>query len=228
MGDNFNPNEWEEPTTQETQEDIEPIAWGKKRTGAVAIAIILLLIVICFFIRGCSISKRTNKSTVTESTNVVTESISIEDSSNDSEVTTEISENSTVEEDVESVSAEEITTEVLTEVSTTEVITTEQTTVEVTESEGSNENILIEVQEPALSDTMTVSGVVSGKSIYTINNNYLYEVRIILVMGNDQNVFCSYYCPRKTWDALSTGASLNVTYQVDSLGGISISTISSN
>jgi len=223
MDGNFNPNDFE-PDNTTPQEDIEPVAWSKKKTGAVFIALLVLILVILLFVRSCSISKRINKSSTTESAKVTTEALILEDVSNGNEVSVENSDNSVVDLTTESVSADEIATEVSTEVVTTESGSTEQVSTEV----AKEDNSLVEVQEPVLGEPITSSGVVSGKSIYYVKDSYLYEVRLILVMGNDQNIFCSYYCPRKTWDALATGDSLKVTYQMDSLGGISITTISNN
>ena len=171
MDGNFDPNDFEQNNNQ--QEEVEPIAWSKKKTGAVFIAFLVLILVILLFVRSCSISKKINKSSTTESIKVTTEALILEDVSNGGDVSVNNSDNSVVDLTTESVSSEIITTEISTVSATTESVVTEQP-----KQEG---NVLVEVQEPALGEPVTASGVVSGKSIYYVGDSYLYEVRLILV-----------------------------------------------
>jgi len=150
MDGNFNPNDFE-PDNTTPQEDIEPVAWSKKKTGAVFIALLVLILVILLFVRSCSISKRINKSSTTESAKVTTEALILEDVSNGNEVSVENSDNSVVDLTTESVSADEIATEVSTEVVTTESGSTEQVSTEV----AKEDNSLVEVQEPVLGEPIT-------------------------------------------------------------------------
>ena len=80
--------------------------------------------------------------------------------------------------------------------------------------------------EPVLGAEVETSGIVSGMSMYRVGSSYTYGVNIILVTGNDANVECSYFCPRNTYSALEVGDSLVVKYQMDSMGNVSISSIS--
>lgn len=80
--------------------------------------------------------------------------------------------------------------------------------------------------EPRLGAEIVVSGIVKGKSMYKVGDSYTYGVRLILVTGNDVNIECTYFCPKKTADALEIGDSLNVSYQCDSAGTVCVVSIS--
>lgn len=90
----------------------------------------------------------------------------------------------------------------------------------------SEEGLLPLTQEPALNGEVTTSGMVSGKGMYKIGNSYTYGVNIIIVTGNDAKLDCQYFCPRNTYSALGIGDAITVTYQMDYVGNVSISSIS--
>lgn len=70
------------------------------------------------------------------------------------------------------------------------------------------------------------NGIVKGISMYKVGDSYTYGVNLILVVGNDENLECTYFCPKKTADALGIGMSLVVSYQCDSVGNICVVSIS--
>lgn len=80
--------------------------------------------------------------------------------------------------------------------------------------------------EPNLGAEITVSGMVKSKLMYRVGDSYTYGVGLILVTGNGVNVECTYFCPKKTADALGVGDSLNVTYCCDSVGTVCVVSIS--
>jgi hypothetical protein len=82
--------------------------------------------------------------------------------------------------------------------------------------------------EPALGAEITSSGMVKGLYMYKIGGSYTYGVNLLLLTGNDSSIECYYFCPRKTYSALSIGDSLSVTYQQDSMGNVSVMSISKN
>ena len=92
-----------------------------------------------------------------------------------------------------------------------------------TEEKAEFEHLMV---EPNLGAEITVSGIVKGKSMYRVGDSYTYGVRLILVTGNDVDLECTYFCPKKTADALEVGDSLNVIYRCDSVGTVCVVSIS--
>ena len=86
---------------------------------------------------------------------------------------------------------------------------------------------LVEVAEPVLNPEVESTGMVLNKSIYLLGSSYLYEVEMLVLVGEDGNYAdMRYYCPKNTFDALNIGDNVYVTYQTSSDGSYSISTIS--
>lgn len=230
-GNDWTPPYMEEGTTENTPnvDDIEPVSWDKKKTGAVLLTVIFMLIIILLTVRGCSITKKSESFSVTKNTESSTVRDISEGSSNNVEKQSTKSENSSENGEGEVVlESENLTSEneVNKDTSTGSANASNVTVVSDSTRLDTREGSLQEVSEPNLSEPLSSTGMVSGKKIYKIDNSYLYEIRLILVFGNEENVLCSYYCPRKTYDALETGTSVNVEYQVDTEGVISITSIS--
>lgn len=93
----------------------------------------------------------------------------------------------------------------------------------VAEDKAEFEHLMV---EPNLGAEITVSGIVKGKSMYRVGDSYTYGVRLILVTGNGVDLDCTYFCPKKTADALEVGDSLNVIYRCDSVGTVCVVSIS--
>lgn len=91
---------------------------------------------------------------------------------------------------------------------------------------GESSDGLSEVVEPVFSKVIKTSGIVSDKNVYMMGNSYVYEIKILMVISDGVNETCSYFCPKKTYDALKTSDTVSVSYQVDNAGNISVSTIS--
>lgn len=244
MGNNYDDSEWSkedlgeensESTTglmsdNDEEPEIEPVAFSKAKTCVIALIFIFMIVIILLTVRGCSIQRKSEipaESGNTESTTV--EEIT-EDTSNNVENDINNSQNSTESTEVEPLSEEEIVTTEIPEVNKDEVPDNvkENSEEEIKDKKDiiDSNTSLTEVQDPSLSEVLNSTGIVSGKKIYKIGNGYLYEIRLIMVMGNDENTFASYYCPRKTFDALESGSSVNIEYQLDSTGCISITSIS--
>lgn len=80
-----------------------------------------------------------------------------------------------------------------------------------------------EVDEPELGEKGTTSSVVASKQIFTVKDTcYAYLVNLVVLTKNNDAITLQYFCPRKTYDALSKGESVNIEYQRDSDGRISI------
>lgn len=89
----------------------------------------------------------------------------------------------------------------------------------------SKDGAFAEVADPVLSEIYSDFGMVVGKHIYVKGGSYIYGVNVSVVI-NESSVMAEYFCPRKTYEGLSSGDSLKVQYQLDSTGNISIYSIS--
>jgi len=82
------------------------------------------------------------------------------------------------------------------------------------------------VDEPVLKGINETEALVSGKSSYMLDGkSYVYSIKIILPQGEGFDII-DYFCPKKTYDAVSSGESIKLDYQVDEEGRISINSIS--
>lgn len=203
--------------------------WSKKQTGAVIITITFMLIIILFTVRGCSIRKNPqNFSSSTQSVNSVKLQQDTTDGNgeeNASNIDVSLAKTGVVD---SSPSADNSNVNLTNDTSNGSEIS-ESSSVNVDSQNASPDDAIvegdngsIEVGEPALSDIMTVLGMVSGKYIYKNKYGYLYEIRLIVAIGNGENVFSTYYCAKKSWDALQVGEGVSVQYQCDNAGNISI------
>lgn len=198
-----------EENTQD--EEVEEVHLSKKKTGIILVGVLVVVLIILFSIKGCSITKKVKApSNSTTSTNRVNQS-SLETTSKMVEVQSKNEEKTTVFVESSSSSSEGI-----------KVGNSEESTTEKVNSDISFEK----VNEPVLSKGINTSGIVSGKSIYKVGNSYMYAISLVIVTGNENNSPCKYFCPKNTWDALSIGDTVKTTFQSDSQGNISINTIS--
>lgn len=186
--------------------EVKPVAMGKKAVGGILILLLVFAIILCFVFRGCSVSKKVEGTSNTKNT--------------ENRVSTE-SKPMPTESAVSSNNSVENTTEFLESVSTLPNVNNYETIVSPEGTGG-----LVEVAIPSLTSVKSTSGMVSGKKVYKIEDSYVYEVSIITLTGTDTNVVCKYFCPKKSYDALSMGDSVKVQYQVDSNNGISIYSLS--
>lgn len=90
-------------------------------------------------------------------------------------------------------------------------------------SEGSGS--FREVKEPVLGDSRETTVLVSGKDSYLVDDiSYTYSLSLIFP-DEDKYSIVKYFCPKKTYDAVKSGDSLKVTYQLDSEGTLSITSV---
>lgn len=221
----------------EEEEEVKPVKLSKKSTSTICVvlAIICIIVLICF--RGCSITKEVKSSSNTTDTSISVQESSDSTATKGGDISEKNEEKSSSSEDVNSSLAEESksTEKVVkdedtesTEVKNSGVTRGTATVVEQnTESIGvQSSSVLKEVQEPVLNDEIQSTGLVSSKSVYQVGDSYLYEIKILTLKGDNQDLTCKYYCPKKTWDALSVGDSISITYQMDSMGNTSVLSIS--
>jgi len=223
-------------------EEVKPVKLSKKTTGIVLIAFLLILLLVICTIKGCSISKEPVKIANTETTTKpkvqqttpktgdvdANNSENVPNNSSTSVATPNGNNSTNTGSNNQGTSQPQVQTPIqqqnpVPNQQQTQVPnqTTTQQPVQV------NSNTLQKVDENVvLSNKLTATGIVTSKSIYMKETAYLYEVGIVVVTGNGTSTVCKYYCPRNSYDAVSMGTSLSVTYQLDGNGNISINTIS--
>lgn len=222
------------------QNDGEPVKLSKMKTCVIFVAFLVVVMIVIMTVRSLSVSREVNSSqneqtvetqqntsqnditSTGESDNKNSEDLADSDesstSSSASAEDTNLSENSsdsTVDSDN---SSQQGTTE------TPIKEEPEATTTEPTDVTGNN--TLQEVSEPQLSESIKVQAVVSSKSIYLTGNSYVYQVDFLVLTDDNGNyTTLPYYCPKTTYDALTKGDSVNVEYQVDSSGNVSVASV---
>lgn len=219
-----------EGTVQQQQEEIAPVKLSKGKALAVVIVFIVLVIFILKVLDGVSLTKNTGTPVQNQEVQSTTEENNTASAVNGGDSVVENSDNSAVSSEVESTSSEisNIENNVGSE-SNTGVGVIEG---EIVESKEVEEEVQVSAEfehlsvEPVMGSEVTVSGIVKGISMYRVGSSYTYGVNLILVVGNDTNIECTYFCPKKTADALDIGTSLNVIYQSDSAGNICVVSIS--
>lgn len=215
-------NEEDSNSSEDEQQEIESVSWSKKKTGAVVMTLIFIALIIAITVKSCSITKREKNGSNVKSTVTMETGSTYNISSNNGEKDSNKSENSSESVGSDSSAVEEGKTEESSSSSTTEVTIVDKTS---TEAIPTNEET-VDTVEPSLGEALTTSAIVSGKKVHLVEDNYLYDVRLLFVVGNGDSRLCSYFCPRKTYDALSTGDTVTVEYQLDAEGNMSITTIS--
>lgn len=212
----------EDNSSEDSQQEVESVSWSKKKTGVVAMTLVFIALIIAITAKSCSVTKREKNGSNVKSS-VTTETGSTYNiSSNNGEKESNKSENSSESVGSDSSAVEEGKTEESSSSLTTEVVVVDNAS---TEAIPANEET-VDTAEPSLGETLTTSAIVSGKKVHLVEDNYLYDIRLLFVVGNGDSRICSYFCPRKTYDALSTGDTVTVEYQLDAEGNMSITTIS--
>lgn len=217
-----------ENLNQEPQEDdIEPVKLGKRKTGIICVVVIFCAILVCLTVRGCSISKEVKSPSSSSDVTISQEENNGKTPTNVKDTEVKNSENTSSSTESSNTLSKDVTKD-NSEVKDSEIVVMQEPTTNTTSNEGadSNSKSLTAVDNPILGSSIDTTGIVSGKATYLIGASYLYEVSIVVVTGNNESAICKYYCPKNTYDALSMGDSLSVTYQADSTGNSSISTIS--
>ena len=92
-------------------------------------------------------------------------------------------------------------------------------------SEESGCKEIVGVGEPVLGEIYDISAIVSGKSVYSIDNeSYAYTLNIIIPAGDEYKVV-NHFCSKKIYDGVNTGETVQVSLQFSEEGLISILTI---
>lgn len=215
------------------EQEITPVKLSKGKVLAILIFGIVILIFVLIVLDGVSIKKNTGTPVQkTEVSETAQQSVS-PTVSNGGDVSSEISESSVVSSESTLSSSEETNSSVSTSIEeTVEVVSDESILIQGEVIEQKEDEVVSKAEfehlevEPMLGAEITVSGMVKGKSMYRVKDSYTYGVNLILITGNDTNLECTYFCPKKTADALNIGDSLNVIYACDSNGNVCVVSIS--
>lgn len=219
---------------QEFKED-KPIHLNKKKSGLIVAILFMVIIIAILFFRGCSVSKEVNspqgdqtrevveeESNQNESITIETESESDEKSAKSDESSTSSSQESNTGSQINSFNQNQVS-----EPQSQQGSASESQNTSNNKTSSSPEGISItEVSDPVLSDVIESSGMVSSKNIYLSNGgSYVYSINLLVLQGDDSYATVEYFCPKTTYDAVTTGDTLIVTYQSDSNGNISINSV---
>lgn len=219
---------------QEFKED-KPIHLNKKKSGLIVAILFMVIIIAILFFRGCSVSKEVNspqgdqtqevveeESNQSESITIETESESDEKSAKSDESSTSSSQEFNTGGQINSSNQNQVPESQSQQDSDSESQNTSNN-----KTSSSPEGISItEVSDPVLSDVIESSGMVSSKNIYLSNGgSYVYSINLLVLQGDDSYATVEYFCPKTTYDAVTTGDTLIVSYQSDSNGNISINSV---
>lgn len=188
------------------EQEVKPVKVGRGATIFLVVGACIVLFILVLTIRGCSISKNVNSGSYEQSYETLPTQPLLYPTEGPRETTKPVQ--NSPENECSVPTPEENST------------SGNESTPTIKEPNGFSE-----VAEPVLSSVKTSYGMVVGKHIYTKGGSYIYGVNISVVIG-DESVSVEYFCPRKTYDGLNSGDSLNVAYQVDSNGNISVYSIS--
>ena len=230
----LNLNEDQSESNDSTIEDIKPVKIGKG--GVVVICIIFFSLIFIFSILsvGWFSGGKSNKK--------VDEGIPVEISG---EGSTESYENSPTSESSTSISAssnssaeenhsnlEKVHKNVSADSSNYED-TVKNDVIKPVENEISNSVEksgfdLTPVREPVFSESGEAVAKIISKDIFKNGISYIYSVKIAFVSVSENSVYSDvrYFCPRKTYDALSLGDEVSVEYDLAEDGTMSIVSMS--
>lgn len=220
----------ESPDTQGNADssNVEPVKLGRLATTAILIVGVVIVIIILLTIKSCSLERvgsNTNSSVQRENASFIEPENRVEYSSSEGMISFEnVVDSSTIFYDSESFLEEVESTS--SEKSKSEKISNAEAPSIASTVEGSNNNDdLFEVAEPSLSSELQSKGIVIAKHSYLYKGSYVYGISISMLIGETSETV-QYFCPKKTYDALNSMDTVNIVYQLDSSGNISVMTIS--
>lgn len=201
-----------------------------KKAGITIFSLLIMFIIILLTVRGCTISKKSEQKDVQNSQPEVVlqeKNNTTEKENKDKEESEKVKEDSknTVSNTEKSGIDEEETPSVESSRENVDSVNTSNSNGVSSNSTNSN-NSFIEIGEPVLGESITVNALVSSKKSYLVDGkSYAYSIGILLPNEDGYDIV-NYYCPKKTYDAISSGESIKVDYQVDESGKVSINSIS--
>lgn len=204
--------------------DVKPVKLSRGATTALLVVGVFIIMILVITIRSCTIEQKqgTNGGTK-EVKNSVSTPISniIESSTNYAENN---SQNLVISNDVTSTSNDNSISVNSNIVSSVDGNVISSVNSEVVSNTISDDNML-EVAQPELSKEIESKGIVLSKHSYLYKNSYIYGITISVMVG-DKTQSVQYFCPKKTFDSIESVDTVNVIYQMDSNGVVSITSIS--
>lgn len=211
--DGYSENNNEEQQEEQVQE--EPVGkLSRGKTVIVVIGLLIVLLIAVITIHSCSVQKKVTTSEPIQTAGYTEQNVA----QNYSEVPVETQEIYNYSAEVTPTS-DGINTFVNSDVNVQQEVYTEPEVI-------TNGLTLTEVSNPSLSDIFTAQGVVFDKKQYLFNDSYIYNIVLMINISEDQIVQTNYFCPKKTFDALYVPAPLQVEYQYDEYGRVSVNSIS--
>lgn len=201
-----------------------------KKAGITIFSLLIMFIIILLTVRGCTISKKSEQKDVQNSQPEVVlqeKNNTTEKENKDKEESEKVKEDSknTLSNTEKSGIDEEETPSVESSRENVDSVNTSNSNGVSSNSTNSN-NSFIEIGEPVLGESITVNALVSSKKSYLVDGkSYAYSIGVLLPNEDGYDIV-NYYCPKKTYDAISSGESIKVDYQVDESGKVSINSIS--
>lgn len=202
-----------------SNQDVKPVKLSKLATAGIVVGVAVVAFILVMTLRSCSIEKKVNSTQSTEPAIVATQ-VSPEQAEKPVDAIPKKPDSIQNNQEVAPTSVEVVNPTVSQQVSPTEAVTGKD------QPQGAaGDSGLVEVVPPILGDAQQSKGIVVAKHSYLYQSSYVYGVSIsVLVNENAQTV--QYFCPKKTFDALNSTDAVNVVYQRDSAGLISIISIS--
>ena len=206
-----------------------------KKAGITIFSLIITLVIILLTVRGCSFSKKTDENVSKNNQNNVVlqgENNSSEKETSKNEEDKNVppsTENSTLNSINKGVEdSEKADTGIGAEKVESNNSSKESKDKET--SEGGTSDLadvsFEKIDEPILKNNEQIEALVAGKDSYILNEkSYAYSISIIFPKEGEYEII-NYFCPKKTYDAVSSGESIKVDYQLDENGKISITSIS--
>ena len=220
--DIFNKNDIVGGTNAEsdTQSEIKPVKLSRMATAGILVVLIFLVMILIITVKGCSLEKKVNSSSTEESQISASEMV-VEDSEKSDENSSKNGEKTSVSSEVVTASDDDATSSISTDISENP---------QSGSSDSSNSSIvsgssLSEVVLPEFGEMLESKGIVIAKHSYTYEGSYVYGVSLSVLIG-DSTQTVQYFCPKKTYDALSSTDTVSVSYQQDSAGNVSVVSIS--
>ncbi len=206
----------------EEKENVKPVKLGRMATAGIVVALLVVVLIAIITIRGCTIEKEQN-SNQTQGTTISVSAEQPEGTKKPNEVATENSDFNS-----KNVESDTSRTENLTSAPASNPNGNTAEKSENVEGSGNSKTTdggLSEVVEPALNNPSTTRGIVVGKHSYLYKGSYVYGVSLSILIGDEARTV-QYFCPKKTYDALKSTDALTVSYQEDSVGTVSVISIS--
>ena len=206
--------------TQGTSE-VEPVKLGRLATTGILIVGIIIVIILLLTVRGCTIEKKANQDNNGSNTSSISTENTYNNQKNSGNNQGNYDNNYTNQQQVVS------TPNSVGEIKEFPAVINQEDGTSSESMVSSVDSPLIEGSEPILCDLYETQGMVVNKSTYTFDNSYVYQVCLALLIGDE--VYNAYYfCPNKTYDALSSMDYVKVEFQLDGDENFSIYSISKN